>query len=117
MFVLLFARHVPLPSPPSLFSLHAELVSASMARSCCKRRVSRECRPWMLKQVQHDQGGGMAPLFHAILTARIYVYTLLRGWCNHRAPEDCEADSAAVRHEWAGLIWSGGTGSRRPCVV
>src|SRR3546814_5918755 len=78
-----------------------------MARSCCKRRVSREGRPWMLKQVQHDQGGGMAPLFHAILTARIYVYTLLRDWCNHPAPEDFEADSAAVRHERAGIIWSG----------
>src|SRR3546814_1287797 len=88
-----------------------------MARSCCKRRVSREGRPWMLKQVQHDQGGGMAPLFHAILTARIYVYTLLRDWCNHPAPEDFEADSAAVRHERAGIIWSGGTGSRRSCAV
>src|SRR3546814_898718 len=88
-----------------------------MARSCCKRRVSREGRPWMLKQVQHDQGGGMAPLFHAILTARIYVYTLLRDWCNHPAPEDFEADSAAVRHERAGIIWSGGTGSRRTCAV
>src|SRR3546814_1568626 len=99
MFGRLFASHDPSPSPPSLFSRHAELVSASMARSCCKRRVSREGRPWMLKQVQHDQGGGMAPLFHAILTARIYVYTLLRDWCNHPAPEDFEADSAAVRHE------------------
>src|SRR3546814_1407139 len=71
----------------------------------------------MLKQVQHDQGGGMAPLFHAILTARIYVYTLLRDWCNHPAPEDFEADSAAVRHDRAGIIWSGGTGSRRSRAV
>src|SRR3546814_3807126 len=59
----------------------------------------------------------MAPLFHAILTARIYVYTLLRDWCNHPAPEDFDADSAAGRLVRAGIIWSGGTGSRRSCAV
>ena len=34
---------------------HAELVSASMARSLLRRRAKFEGRPWTLKQVQGDE--------------------------------------------------------------
>src|SRR3546814_4056662 len=40
-----------------LFSRHPELVSGPMACPRIRRSSPRESRPWMLKHVQHDDGG------------------------------------------------------------
>ncbi len=41
-------------------SRHAELVSASMARSCRRNCAAGESRPWTLNQVQGDEGSSVA---------------------------------------------------------
>ena len=39
------------------FNRHAELVSASMAGPCIRRRAKGNGGPWTLKQVQGDEEG------------------------------------------------------------
>ncbi|WP_141237133.1 hypothetical protein [Sphingopyxis sp. GW247-27LB] len=52
---MLFAD-VPVADPP-LCLVTPELVSGSMACRFLQRSAEREVRPWMLKQVQHDEVG------------------------------------------------------------
>src|SRR3546814_20273298 len=59
---------------PLLSVRHAELVSASMVCPSALRGVCRKVRPWMLKQVQDDEGWisrGMVKRRHRLATTGV----------------------------------------------